>query len=170
MAINDDFNQQNLIDQKRQLELARRKAIIEKRKAMMLKQQAKSESPALSVNQGTTNFLRRAWLTLIPSYGLTLLWINIHTFLNKIFGDKLFCKLGYEWVPKSAPNKKELSQRIAVIEIIVFIILDLLLLFVIFAFITFLGIIAYVWTNPSDVLKILGSELWDFLKKLIGGT
>ncbi|MDD5032307.1 MAG: hypothetical protein PHR36_04700, partial [Patescibacteria group bacterium] len=50
--------------------------------------------------QGINNLLRWAWGSLIPSFGLSLLYINLHVFLRLVLGDKLFCKLGDEWIPK----------------------------------------------------------------------
>ena len=51
------------------------------------------------VNSASCSCLKQAWLNLIPSWGLTLIWINIHVFLGTVFSDKVFCKLGMEWVP-----------------------------------------------------------------------
>jgi len=47
---------------------------------------------------GTAWLLRWSWVMLIPSFGLTLIWINIHAFMRILpMGDKIFCKLGDEW-------------------------------------------------------------------------
>ena len=52
------------------------------------------------VNSCSGSCLKKAWLNLIPSWGLTLIWINIHVFLQTVLGEKMFCKLGMEWVPE----------------------------------------------------------------------
>lgn len=52
------------------------------------------------VNSCSGSCLKKAWLNLIPSWGLTLIWINIHAFLSTVVGEKMFCKLGMEWVPE----------------------------------------------------------------------
>jgi hypothetical protein len=52
----------------------------------------------------TDDLLKAAWENLIDSFGLTLIWIDIHFFLNKVFGPKVFRRLGQEWVPD--PIKK----------------------------------------------------------------
>lgn len=49
------------------------------------------------IQQGTSKLLQAAWENLIPSWGLTLLWIDIHVFLNMLF-PKMFCDLGKEWL------------------------------------------------------------------------
>ncbi len=46
-----------------------------------------------SAQLATDNLLKQAWLNLIDSFGLTLVWINIHVFLSQVFGEKLFRKL-----------------------------------------------------------------------------
>lgn len=57
-----------------------------------------STAIGLAANAGTSKLLQAAWENVIDSIGLTLIWVNIHAiFLNPIFGDKYFCKLGYEW-------------------------------------------------------------------------
>jgi len=55
---------------------------------------------AAPIQQGTSKLLQQSWLNLIDSYGLTLIWINIHVFLRFTIGEKFFAKLGREWLPK----------------------------------------------------------------------
>jgi len=104
MALDYDFATQNYLEQKRQLELKKREAIKERRSVLagMIKKEEALPNP---VADSTSSLLRQAWLYLIPSYGLTLFWINIHAFLNKVLGNKFFCKLGEEWVPKEVKKK-----------------------------------------------------------------
>jgi len=52
---------------------------------------------AAAMRKGTSSLLRSAWSYLVPSWGLTVIWINIHVLLGKVLGNKLFCKLGEEW-------------------------------------------------------------------------
>lgn len=56
-----------------------------------------ASAAAAPMRKGTSKMLRQAWLHLIDSWGLTLIWINIHVFLRQILGEKLFCDLGEEW-------------------------------------------------------------------------
>jgi hypothetical protein len=57
------------------------------------------EAALAPMRKGLNNLLKSAWENLIESFGLTLLWIDIHVFLNMVLGDKLFCNLGEEWIP-----------------------------------------------------------------------
>jgi hypothetical protein len=58
--------------------------------------------------------LRGAWISLIKSFGLTLIWINIHWLLSQVF-PQLFCKLGEEWFlrpgAQSDPIKRKIVKR-----------------------------------------------------------
>jgi hypothetical protein len=53
------------------------------------------------VLETTDELLKFAWENLIASFGLTLLWIDIHVFLNKVFGPNVFRDVGEEWLPES---------------------------------------------------------------------
>lgn len=52
------------------------------------------------IRKGTSALLRQSWINLIPSWGLTLIYINIHIFGNIAISPKFFCKFGEEWVPE----------------------------------------------------------------------
>ena len=45
----------------------------------------------------TTKLLRASWEYLIPSWGLTWIWINIHWFMSCTWAEKFFAPLGHEW-------------------------------------------------------------------------
>ncbi len=78
----------------------REAVLAEKRKeaAKDGKDEGGSSASASPIRQGASKLLQQSWINLIPSWGCTLIWINIHAFfLNLVFGDKLFCKLGDEW-------------------------------------------------------------------------
>ena len=70
----------------------------EKQKIEKEKKEKKDAEPN-AVNKTTSGLLKSAWENLVTSWGLTLIWIDIHVFLGMVFGNKLFCKLGMEWVP-----------------------------------------------------------------------
>lgn len=132
----DDFAQQNYLEQKRQLELKKRETIKEKRSALegLIKKEETLPNP---VGDSTSSLLRQAWLNLIPSYGLTLFWINTHAFLNKVLGNKFFCKLGEEWVPKEVKKKigeagKTTSRGLGLLEAGLLGLLDTILIGIIF--------------------------------------
>jgi len=64
----------------------------------------KAVDAALSpARKAISNLLQSAWENLIDSFGATLIWIDIHVFLNMVMGKKLFCDLGEEWIPEK-PN------------------------------------------------------------------
>jgi len=48
---------------------------------------------------GTARLLQLAILNLLDSFGLTLIYINIHVFGHSVLGEKIFCDLGEEWLP-----------------------------------------------------------------------
>lgn len=62
-----------------------------------LKNQVKAQA-ASAINTSTSNLLQKAWLNVIDSYGLTLLYVNFHVLCRFIFGKQYFCKLGHEWL------------------------------------------------------------------------
>ncbi|MEK7202765.1 MAG: hypothetical protein AAB653_00400 [Patescibacteria group bacterium] len=107
------------------------------RQALDLKERAKKkleEKVMAPAKAGTNELLKQAWLNLINSFGLTLIWINIHVFLRWVLGDKLFCKLGEEWLPKQISqvvgkkDEKMSGQAIRLVEVMALILLDLLVL------------------------------------------
>jgi len=109
------------------------------RQAMDLKAKAKQkleEKVTAPAKAGTSRALQWAWLTLIPSFGLSLIYINIHVFLRFVFGEKLFCKLGEEWIPKQisavgGEAGKRAGKSIGIVEVMGLLMLDLLVLFLI---------------------------------------
>jgi len=120
------------------------------RQAMDLKQKAKdkiAEKVTAPAKLGTSRALQWAWFTLIPSFGLTLLYINLHVFLKSVFGEKLFCKLGEEWIPKQVSAVggeagKSAGKIIGIIEVIVLLFLDSMVLLIIFSVLGILVMIA----------------------------
>ncbi|NCO80088.1 hypothetical protein GW884_02250 [Candidatus Falkowbacteria bacterium] len=136
------------------------------------------EKVAAPAKQGTNWLLRWAWTSLVvPSWGLSLIYINIHVFLRFVLGDKLFCKLGQEWLPKQissvsgAPGEMA-GKTIGIVEVMVLLILDLIAFFIVLAILALLVMIA-TWLGVSwweklemiyDALKVLG---WATIKALV---
>lgn len=120
------------------------------RQAMDLKQKAKDkieEKVTAPARAATSNILRWAWGILIPSFGLSLIYINIHVFLRFVVGEKLFCKLGEEWIPKQisavgGEASKSVGKSIGIIEVMVLLFLDLLALLIIMSALGILVMIA----------------------------
>ncbi|MDD5290529.1 MAG: hypothetical protein PHZ04_00220 [Patescibacteria group bacterium] len=86
------------------------------------------------VKQGTNRLLKAAWGNLIDSFGLTLIYINMHVFLRWVFPD-LFCKLGEEWMPKIVAGESSAKNiggtAFGIVEVIGLLILDLIVLAII---------------------------------------
>lgn len=72
----------------------------EKRKQSLKEKANKALTKALSpVKKALSGLLKASWENLIDSFGATLLWIDAHVFMSMIFGNKIFCDLGEEWIP-----------------------------------------------------------------------
>ena len=142
------------------------------KRAMDLKQKAKDklkEKVTAPARAATSKLLQQAWINLIDSFGLTLIYINIHVFLRMVFGEKLFCKLGDEWIPKQIAGAggeagKMAGKSIGLVEVMGLLLLDLIVFFAV------IGIIALlVWLSDNIVFKILyyiGSKaygVWEFV-------
>ena len=100
-----------------------------------IKQKAK-EKISEPAKQGTAYLLKLSWLNLIDSFGLTLIYINMHVFLRWVM-PSMFCKLGDEWIPKQASvlgadeAMKKTGQAIGIVEVLGLLLLDLLVLFIV---------------------------------------
>ncbi len=92
---------------------------------------------------GTSAALKWAWGILIPSWGISLIYINIHVFLRFVLGEQLFCKLGHEWIPKKAAGAvageagENVGKMIGIVEVMGVLLLDLTVLVII---LNFLGV------------------------------
>lgn len=140
---------------------ARREAIGAKDSALGQQALAVAAAP---IQQGTSKLLQQAWLTLIDSWGATLIWINIHVFLKWTVGEQFFCKLGREWLPSAgkpgaaAATKGTASSSLlgipagglGLLEAGVLGFLNLLVLLILFAIVAFCGLIVYMWTHPVE--------------------
>lgn len=143
--------------------------------ALNLKERAKEkveEKVTAPVKLATSRALQWAWWTLIPSWGLSLIYINIHVFLKYVFGEKLFCKLGEEWLPKPAADAageagKAVNKGLGLVEVMGLLILDLVVLSVILGVLAFLALIVSWATNPWEALKAIWSMGWGGIKALV---
>ncbi len=145
-----------------------RERVMAARQAMDIKQRAKEkikEKVTMPVRMGTNHALRWAWLTLIPSWGLTLIYINMHIFLRWVF-PSAFCKLGEEWKPKIVGTGEHSAQSVAgtafgIVEVMGLVLLDLLALFLILGIITIFIMLADVAAHPAR-------EAWSFAWGWVG--
>lgn len=109
------------------------------------------------VSQASKNVLRWAWFSLIPSFGLSLIYINMHVFLRWVFPNA-FCKLGDEWVPKIAGTGEHSAKNVAgtafgIIEITGLFVIDFLLVFLFFCIFAVLSTVINIAINPLDLLS-----------------
>jgi hypothetical protein len=120
----------------------------------------------MAFQQATGGVLRSAWISLIPSYGLTLIWINIHAFMRWIF-PKFFCKLGSEWIPR--PIKK-VSKTAGIgayyLEAMALVLVDVLVVLLIVSLGVLLVMIAGFWTQ----LIIKGVAVWGWAWDKVAGS
>ena len=138
------------------------------RQALNLKEKAKQklEEKVMAPARAATNrALQWAWKALIPSWGLSLIYINIHVFLRFVLGDKLFCKLGQEWLPKQissvsgAPGDMA-GKTVGIVEVMVLLMLDLIAFLIILSIITII-----VWIADSLIFKIWSAtaKAWEWI-------
>lgn len=161
-----------------------RQAVIQERRKKEAEEKKKGK-PGLkggtaTVRSGSSSLLRAAWLNLIPSWGLTLFWINTHVFLGNVLGEKFFCKLGDEWTDKlgaTAPVAegdlgKKVTKSIGLVEKIGLFILDMGCLLIVIAIFALLALLLKVVDSP--VVKLLlpfidGFKwVWNAIAKIVG--
>ena len=133
----------------------------------------KMESALNPAKMGTSSLLKWAWGVLIPSFGLSLIWINIHVFLRLVLGEKLFCKLGEEWIPKQASSAlgeegKMAGKGIGLVEVMGLIFLDLVVLFVMLTSLAVLILLVDAYLHPIKTLWNFWGIGWDLALEAIG--
>lgn len=113
----------------------------------------------------TDGLLKGAWENLITSWGLTLLYINAHAFLNKVAGPEYFRALGEEWIPAGVRKLDEAGMKKAaslarLIEPIGCAGLNLIVLFLIIFIVSLVSIIASILAGDlSVILALFGTML-----------
>lgn len=126
-----------------------------------------AEAATAPIRKGTSKLLQQAWLNLADSFGLTLLWIDIHVWLGSIFGHKFFCKLGQEWLDNnivSAENEYAKSQgkTLGTVEPMVLVGCNLGCFFILLVVIMIVAMIVGVITNPLKALSAAFGYLWQY--------
>lgn len=120
-----------------------------------------------AAKQSLSGLLKSAWQNLIPSWGLSLIWINIHIFLSSVLGKDLFCSLGEEWFPKGTPRNLDGAKKsVGLTEKMGVGCLNLGCLFIILAVVVLVSMIVSAISNPlssiENMIKLLGT-LWNVL-------
>lgn len=171
------FNAQKLADAKRQKDLLENKApvssglrIVDKRLLAIRRGQQKGASTESSLGQGnpaTSKLLQAAWKNIIPTWGLSIIWIDIHIFLSQVLGKDLFCSLGQEWFPKGTPrNLHGAKKSVGMTEGMAVGCLNVGFIFLIIGILSIIAMIVNGIENPLDFLKEYLGNLW---RALVGG-
>jgi hypothetical protein len=128
----------------------------------------KLASAALSpVKQGTSSLLKAAWEHIIDSWGLSIIWIDIHVFLSQVLGKDLFCSLGEEWFPKGTPRNIEGAKKsVGLGETMGLSCLNLGCLFLILAILSIIAMIAAGLDHPLQAAWALMKELADLIAEI----
>lgn len=113
----------------------------------------KKEEVATPATQATSGLLRQAWIHLLDTWGATLLYIDLHVFLQKVLGEKLFCRLGGEWFPKAGKATKE---KIGLAESMGCCLLNLVFFYIIIVILTMIFLMLDIIKNPL-------SYVWEML-------
>lgn len=130
-----------------------------------------------SIRRSTSKLLQQSWLNLIDSFGLTLIWINIHVFLKTVLGEKLFCKLGEEWLPEGTAGAidsvggeklKKAKSMVGLVEVMGLLLLDFLVILILFAAFVIIRIIIGVMTYEWEVYKKIFLIVWDMFVGFLG--
>lgn len=152
-----------------------RQKIIAARQALDIKEKAKKkieEAITAPIGMGTARLLQMAWGSIFSVVGFIFLglpYINIHVFCRFVFGEKLFCKLGDEWMLTKGAAKiggeatETAGRGIGMAEWIIFIISDIIVLVILGAF-AFLIIMIVTWMSASwtEKLKMIFDAIRNF--------
>lgn len=138
-----------------------RERVMAARRALDIKERAKEkvkEKVMTPAKMGTKWLLKWAWFNLIPSFGLTLIYINMHVFLRWIF-PSLFCKLGEEWVPVKTGEHSATNiagTAFGIVEIMGLLLIDIILFIIIF------GVLSLI----VMIINFMGAGLWEKMKMM----
>ncbi len=110
------------------------------------REMAKKLRPVL-MRRVTAELLKQSWANLLDSYGLTLIYLNIHAWFGFIEGHKIFCKLGEEIKAPATAQK-----FMGFLEMIGIILLDFIVLLIILCIISFISWFIGVVSHPINTL------------------
>jgi hypothetical protein len=154
-----------------------RQAIFSARQAKERVRQKIADTVTAPVIGATDWLLRWSWASLIPSWGLSLIYINMHVFLHWVLGGNFFSALGEEWAPKKARAMageagKTGAKAVGIVESMGLLFLDLIYIFVVIGALALIVMIV-TWAEAGLVEKakwVLGaiSNLgWSGVKELV---
>ncbi len=119
---------------------------------------------ANALSMGTAQLLKAAWQNLLPTFGLTLLWIDAHVILRVIFGKNVFCALGEEWtMKKGGAAGKAASKMLKLVEPMGLGLLNLGCLAIVIGLAVLISLIASAISEPlKTIWNLAGDLLSDF--------
>ncbi len=146
----------------------------QKAKAKETSQSMKAKTGKASgtpLKEGTKWLLRGAWLNIITSFGLTIIWIDLHVFLRFVVGKRFFCGLGEEWLPNLAvmsqitqtSSSRMKIKMIGFLEALLLLFLNLMYLFILFSIVTLFLLMAAVIDNPLAFVGKIFGFVWDWM-------
>ncbi len=113
-------------------------------------QQENTEKESNPVEEGmknaTAELLKQSWINLIPSWGLTVIYLNIHVFGSKI-AKKFFSQPGEEWI-KMPGGGNAITRSLGLFELIALLVLDMLIGLAILVLAVFIYILVDAWLHP----------------------
>ena len=132
-------------------------------------EEAASGAAGQAVQVATSSLLKGAWLSLIPSFGLTLIYLNLHPLIAAMLPGsvgKSFCKLGDEWLPP-AVQKMAGSKIGRYVEPAALLALDLLVLALILAILVLIKIIVdFATASNLDKARMIGEFYGSYFSAL----
>ncbi|MFA5109122.1 MAG: hypothetical protein WC458_01075 [Patescibacteria group bacterium] len=147
------------------VQLAKRTRDREEEKAESGGLAAQAGSAAAPISKATGKLLQQAWLNLVSSFGLSLIWIDIHVFLGAVFGHKFFCKLGAEWLDNNiqlaqAEYAKKQGKMIGTVEPMGLACCNIGCLLIFVSILCLIAMLVGAVTNPLEALKSIFGSLW----------
>jgi len=120
------------------------------------------ENTSTPMSKATGNLLKSAWENLITSWGATLIWIDIHVLANQVFGPKVFCDLGEEWLQANAAKTfgKSAKKSVGLVESMGCGCLNLGCLLLVLSIACIIAMIAGFWSNPFAAISSLLTGIW----------
>lgn len=109
----------------------------------------------------TAHALQKSWLGLIPSWGLTAIYLNLHFVAKYILGLRIFCDFGEEWILTTPMGQQLAAQGRSKVgaakygEFILLFFIDILIALVLAAAIALISVLVYAvrhWWNIATLL------------------
>ncbi len=124
----------------------------------------------------TGRLLKLSWSNLLDSFGLTLIYINIHFFGRAVLSQKIFCEPGREWIPgdladqKSSIHSSGFQKRLSMLPLVekmLLILIDLILLGSILIIITEIALVVNIISNPMTLVKLAWGYVWEIMGETV---